>query len=43
MKKKMLLLKQLHENFRSRPPRELSHSSVMQNDALVHLKGLKGY
>ena len=45
MKKTLvLLLKQFDEGFRSRTPkrRELSHTSEMQNDALMHHEGLKG-
>ena len=40
----LLLLKQFHEKFRSKIPRyrELSHSSEMQNNALMHRGGLKG-
>ena len=39
-----LLLKQLHTNFHSKTTRcrKLSHSSEIQNDALMHREGLKG-
>ena len=39
----LLLLKQLHEDFCSKTPRcrELSHSSEMQNVAMMHREGLK--
>ena len=42
MQKKMLLLKQFHENccFKTTSCRKLSHSSEMQNDALKHCVGL---
>ena len=45
MKEKIIiLLKHLHENVRPKPSRcrILSHSSEMQNDALMHRQGLKG-
>ena len=40
----LLLLNQLHEHVRSKPPvlRKLSHFSEMQIDALIHREGLKG-
>ena len=43
-KKISLLLKQLHENVRSKTQRcwKLSYSSEMQNDVLKHRVGLKG-
>ena len=43
-KNTLLLLKQLHENFRSESSmcRKLKYSSGMQHDALMHREGLKG-
>ena len=44
MEKKKILLKQFHENFRSKSPRygKLNHSSEMQNNTLMYREGLKG-
>ena len=40
----LLLLKQFHENVRSKTPgcMKLSNFSEMQNDALMHREGLRG-
>ena len=40
----LYLLKQFHENFRSKIPRcrKLDNSSEMQNNSLLHHEGLKG-
>ena len=45
MKNISLLLKQFYEYCRSKTPRcgKLGHFSVLQNDALMHREGLKGY
>ena len=40
-KKISLLLKQFHDNFRSKP-RKLGLFSEMQNDVIMHREGLKG-
>ena len=44
-KNKVLLLKHFLEKNRSKTTRyrKLSHSSEMQNDALMHREGLKGF
>ena len=43
-KRMLLLIKQFHENVRSKNPmcRKLSNSSHMQNDALMHREDSKG-
>ena len=40
----LLLLKQSHENYRSKTPRcsKLSNSSVMQSDPFMHREDAKG-
>ena len=42
--KNIVLFKHFHDNFLSKSPRcrKFTHSSQMQNDALMHCEGLKG-
>ena len=44
MKKIIVIIETVSENFRSKSPKykKLSHFSQMQNDALMHREGLKG-
>ena len=39
VKKNLLLLKQIHENYRFKPDIKLRHSLQMQNDALIDREG----